>query len=212
MIDSGPGRAGALPDAAALAALRAGRLVVFPTETLYRVGCDALDAAALERLRAAKRRPDEKGIGVIVGDVAMVDLVAVDASPDARRLMDAFWPGPLTLLLRARPDIPSPLVVDGLIGVRLSSDPDAAALSRALGRPLASPSANPSGAEPALDAAAARRYFGDLVAAYIERGPIRGAPSTLVDPGPPLRVLREGAIPTERIEAVLRAPSGPAAA
>lgn len=190
--------------AAAVAALRAGELVVFPTETLYGVGCDALNPAAIERLRAVKQRGADKGVAVIVADAAMLRLLSDAVPPAAYRLADAFWPGPLTVLLPARPDLPAPLVLDGKVGARVSSHAIARRLSRELGRPLASPSANPAGLEPARDAAAARAYFGPAVACYIEDGPIAGAPSTLVDPGPPLRVLREGAIPASAIEHALR--------
>lgn len=199
------------PDlAAALEALRAGALVVFPTETLYGVGCDALDHAAVERLRAVKRRGADKGVAVIVGGAAMVDLVASEVSEAARRLIDAFWPGPLTILFPARPGLPAPLVLDGRIGVRHSSHPIATRLASELGRPVAAPSANPGGSPPARDVAAARAYFGDAVACYIDAGPIAGAPSTLVDPGPPLRIVREGAILRQALEqAVAEAVASP---
>lgn len=190
--------------AAAVAALRAGELVVFPTETLYGVGCDALNPAALDRLRAVKQRGADKGVAVIVADLAMLDLLSDRVSPRVRALADAFWPGPLTILLPARPDLPAPIVLDGAVAARVSSHPLARRLAQELGRPLASPSANPGGREPARDVAAARAYFGSDVACYIDDGPIAGAPSTLVDPGPPLRVLREGAIARSAIEDVLR--------
>lgn len=187
----------------AVAALRAGELVVFPTETLYGIGCDALDRAALERLRRAKRRPEEKGIAMILGGSEQVELVAEAASPAARALMAAFWPGPVVLLLPARPGLPDPLVVDGRVGARVSSHPVAARLARALGRPIAAPSANPAGELPARDVSEARAYFGRLVSVYLDGGTIEGAPSTLVDPGPPLRVVREGVVPARAIEAAL---------
>jgi L-threonylcarbamoyladenylate synthase len=190
--------------AAAVAALRAGELVVFPTETLYGIGCDALNPAAIERLRAVKQRGADKGVAVIVADAAMLRLLSDDVSAGVLRLGEAFWPGPLTVLLPARADLPAPLVLDGKVGARVSSHPIARRLAQDLGRPLASPSANPGGLDPAPDVAAARAYFASSVACYIDDGPIGGAPSTLVDPGPPLRVLREGAIPRAAIEAVLR--------
>ena len=184
-------------------ALDAGELVVFPTETLYGVGCHALRSDALARLRHVKQREAEKGIAVIVGDRAQLSLLSEDVSPAARRLMERFWPGPLTLLLPARPGLPHPLVRDGLVGVRLSSSPTARALAVAIGAPLAAPSANPAGAEPARDIAAARAYFGGAVAVYLDAGIVAGPPSTLVDPGPPLRILRAGAVPEEDLRAAL---------
>ncbi|MEW6269646.1 MAG: L-threonylcarbamoyladenylate synthase [Thermodesulfobacteriota bacterium] len=190
--------------AAAVAALRAGELVVFPTETLYGVGCDALNPRAMERLVAVKQRGADKGVAVLVADVAMLELVTDDVGEGARRLAAAFWPGPLTILFRARPGLPEPLVVDGRIGARVSSHPLAQRLTRELGRPLAAPSANPAGREPAHDVDTARRYFGDAVACYLDGGTIAGPPSTLADPGPPLRVLREGAVARAAIEDALR--------
>ncbi|HEY8514488.1 MAG TPA: L-threonylcarbamoyladenylate synthase [Candidatus Binatia bacterium] len=190
--------------AAALAALRAGELVVFPTETLYGIGCDALDPRAVARLADVKQRGADKGFAVLVADPAMLSLVTDEVGDDARRLAAAFWPGPLTILFRARPGLPAPLVVDGRIGARVSSHPLARRLTQELGRPIAAPSANPAGREPARDVASARAYFGDAVAAYLDGGTIAGAPSTLVDPGPPLRVLREGAIARDALEGALR--------
>lgn len=184
-------------------ALGAGELVVFPTETLYGVGCHALRGDALARLRIVKQREAEKGIAVIIGDVAQLALLSENISPATRRLVERFWPGPLTVLVPARPELPPPLVRDGLVGVRLSSNPTARALAIAIGAPLAAPSANPAGAEPARDISAARAYFGDTVAVYLDAGILVGPPSTLVDPGPPLRILRAGAIPEEALHTAL---------
>ena len=183
--------------------LRAGGLVVFPTETLYGIGCDALDAAALERLRAAKERPEEKGLLVLVSDLAMVESIACEISRDARRLCERFWPGPLTVLFPARDGLPAPLVVDGKVAARVSSDPVAQSLVRALGRPVAAPSANRSGQPPATEVESARAAFGHAVGAYLDGGLRSAPPSTLADPGPPLRVLREGAIARAQLEAAL---------
>jgi tRNA threonylcarbamoyl adenosine modification protein (Sua5/YciO/YrdC/YwlC family) len=190
--------------AAAVVALAAGELIVFPTETLYGVGCDALNDDALARLRAVKQRGADKGVAVIAGDAAMLRLLSDQVCERALRLAAAFWPGPLTLLLPARSDLPAAIVLDGRVGVRVSAHPVAREMSRRLGRPIAAPSANPAGLEPARDVAAARAYFGPSVACYIDDGPIAGAPSTLIDPGPPLRVVREGAIPRSALEEVLR--------
>lgn len=187
------------------AALEAGELVVFPTETVYGIGCDALNPDALARLCAAKRRPAEKGIAVIVSDAAMCAQLCKSVSSEAQTLGRAFWPGPLTLLVRARTGLPPPIVRDGRTGCRVSSDETARRLAARLGRPIASPSANPADLDPAHDAATARAYFGRDVAVYLDDGPRRGVPSTIVDPGPPHRILRPGAITRAAIEAALRA-------
>ena len=188
----------------AVRALDAGDLVVFPTETVYGIGCDALNPAALARLCAAKERPEEKGIAVILGDPGMLSQLTELPGGDVTRLAAHFWPGPLTLLVPSRDDLPHPIVRDGRTGCRVTSDATARALSARLGRPLASPSANPAAREPAHDVAAARAYFGDAVAVYLDDGPRHGTPSTLLDPGPPLRVLREGPITADAVAAVLR--------
>jgi tRNA threonylcarbamoyl adenosine modification protein (Sua5/YciO/YrdC/YwlC family) len=195
--------------AQAVRALRAGELVVFPTETLYGVGCDATDARAVARLCAAKERGADKGFVAIVDGPGMLDRLTDEQSPVARALVAAFWPGPLTILFPARAGLPGALVVDGKVAARHSSHPVAVRLARELGRPVAAPSANPAGREPARDVAAARAYFGAAVACYIDGGPISGLPSTLVDPGPPLRVLREGAIPRTALEEALRGGARP---
>ncbi len=190
--------------ARAVAVLRAGELVVFPTDTLYGIGCDALNAGAVERLRAVKQRGAEQGFLVLVDALEMLDRLVLEVTPAARRLIDAFWPGPLTILFAARPGLPAPLVVEGKVAVRQPDHPVARRLVRELGRPITAPSANPAGREPARDVAEARAYFGAAVACYIDVGPIEGPPSTLVDPGPPARVLREGAVSRAALDAALR--------
>jgi L-threonylcarbamoyladenylate synthase len=187
----------------AAGALRNGELVVFPTETLYGVGCNALSPDAIERLRVVKQRGADKGIAVVIGELSQVALLCDDVSPPARRLMERLWPGALTVLLPARASLPAPLTQSGLVGARVSAHPVARRLALAIGGPIASPSANPGGLAPARDVAAARTYFGSQVAVYLDDGPIAGPPSTLVDPGPPLRILRAGAVSREAIEAAL---------
>ena len=194
----------------AVQALEAGELVVFPTETLYGIGCDALDGAAVARLCAAKERPQDKGIAVVIGEHAMLSAITEHVDDRARALAERFWPGPLTILFRARPGLPSPLVHDGLIGARVSSDATARGLARALGRPIAAPSANPGGRTPARDVGEARVYFGDRVAVYLDDGDRPpGAASTVVDPGPPLRILRAGAIDESALRRALEPTSTP---
>ena len=208
MDGPGPKKTGALSPTdteiqQAVDALAAGELVVFPTETVYGIGCDALNPDALVRLCAAKQRPPDKGIGVILGSPAMLSQVAASVSPAAERLGGAFWPGPLNLLVPAQDRLPTPVVHEGRIACRVSSDPIARRLAQALGRPIAAPSANPAELEPATDKSAACAYFGTSVAVYLDGGAREASPSTLVDPGPPLRILRAGPIEIDAIEAVL---------
>ncbi len=190
------------PLAETSAALERGELAVFPTETLYAVGCDALDALALDRLLFVKGREAGKPFLVLVADRAMADRLVASWSPAAERLAAAFWPGPLTLLLPARAGVHPALVAAGRIGIRLPPEGTIRELLRAVGRPLAAPSANPAGQPPAQDIVEARAFFGNRVASYLDGGPLGGAPSTIVDPGPPLEIIRVGAIPEARLRAL----------
>jgi L-threonylcarbamoyladenylate synthase len=196
------------PDAvhAAIAALRAGRLVAVPTETVYGVAC-LLDAAAIERLLDAKRRPPSKGITLLVADVAQAASVG-ELPPAARRLAARFWPGPLTLVvpLRSETALPESLTGgSGAIGCRVPDHPVPRALARALG-PLPLTSANLSGAPDAREAAEVVRQLGAALAIVLDDGPSPGGvPSTVVrfDRGADRpALLRAGALPFETILAV----------
>jgi L-threonylcarbamoyladenylate synthase len=187
-------------------ALEAGALVVYPTETLYGLGADALNQAALRKLAALKVRDDRTPISVLVSSLEMVGRLAVGVGPRARRLMERFWPGPLTLVLPARAEVSSILTGGtGTIGVRLSSHPMATALVMRLGRPISTPSANPGGGKPAITVAEARAYFGDRIALYLDGGTLPGGPgSTVADvTGDDLRIVREGAIGSAALHAAL---------
>jgi len=178
----------------AIEALRAGELVVFPTETLYGIGCDALNPAAVAKLCAVKQRPAGKPLAVILGDIAMAEQLTPALNGPAKRFAEAFWPGPLTLVLPAHPQLPDAIVEDQMIGLRVTSHPVAARLSRALGHPICAPSANPTGLPPTPSTQGARAYFGKDVAVYLEDGPRDGQASTVLKPGPPLEILRHGPI------------------
>jgi L-threonylcarbamoyladenylate synthase len=183
--------------AAAVAALKRGEVIVFPTETLYGLGADALNSAAVERVYRLKGRNPSMPIPVIVADQAMLLQLVHEISPVARQLMERFWPGPLTLVLRARQDLPKPLLnAAGGVAVRISSEPIAAQLVQALGRPMTATSANPSGAEPARTLLEARNYFTGKIDTFIEGGRLtskRGS-TVLAFQGDELRIIREGDI------------------
>jgi L-threonylcarbamoyladenylate synthase len=193
--------------AAAASALRAGGIVVYPTETVYGLGADALNPAALQRLATLKVRPSGKPIAVLIADRLMLEDVVSEVPAEAEILMRRFWPGPLTIVLPARTEVSRLLTGDGRgIGVRCSSHPLAAALVRALGRPLTTPSANPAGERPPTQIAEAQGYFGTQVDFYLDGGTLAGEPaSTVVDVRNGLQVIREGAIAAETVRASLRA-------
>ncbi len=193
------------PVRTAVEALRRGDAVVYPTETFYGLGVDATCPPALERLRQLKLRAAGKPISVLVADRRMLGAVATAVPPEAERLMDRFWPGPLTLVLPARPDL-SPLLTagTGTIGVRCSSHPLAQALVSAFGGPVTTPSANPAAAEPPVTVAEARGYFADDVAVYVDGGELPGGlGSTVLALHPQPRILRAGVLPEADIFRVL---------
>jgi L-threonylcarbamoyladenylate synthase len=192
--------------AAAVHVLTAGGIIVYPTETVYGLGADACSPAALARLVALKVREPGKPISVLVSDTEMLADLVRDVPPLATALMQHYWPGPLTLVLRARAGVSSVLTGDdGGIGVRLSSHPIATALVRALGRPITTPSANPSRQRPPIEVSEARVYFGARVECYLDGGRLHGEPaSTVVDLRGEWKVIREGAVSRAALLAALR--------
>ncbi|MBW2730984.1 MAG: threonylcarbamoyl-AMP synthase [Deltaproteobacteria bacterium] len=179
--------------AAAAERVAAGEVIAYPTETVYGLGADALDPVALGRLVAIKGRESHQPISVLVQDEAMLRRLVQEVHPAALELARRYWPGPLTLVLLARSGLPEPLINErGGVGVRISSDPVAAALVRAVGRPLTATSANRSG-EPAAHQAQGAALEG--VTLVLDGGPRGGTPSTVVEAlGAELRVLRAGAV------------------
>jgi L-threonylcarbamoyladenylate synthase len=191
----------------AVTALRAGRLVVYPTETVYGLGADAMSPTGLAALLDLKGRSAEKGLSVLVADLEGAGaLLAAEPPASARALARALWPGPLTLVLPAASSVPAVLVgATGGVGLRCSPDPLAAALVRDLGRPITATSANPSGLPAATDIAGARAYFGDRVACYVDGGPrTGGAVSTVVEFLEGRAILRRaGAVEARRLASIV---------
>jgi L-threonylcarbamoyladenylate synthase len=181
----------------AAAALQRGEIVAYPTETFYGLAVNALDELALARLRQLKGRGD-KAISVIVGGGSMDEMLASlckTVSPAARRLMNRYWPGPLTLVLPARRGLPAPLVADGFVAVRESPHPTARALVAAFGGPITATSANLAGGVPATTAEAVEEVF-EGRCRILHGGPTTGgAPSTIVRVrGNRLEMLRRGVL------------------
>jgi L-threonylcarbamoyladenylate synthase len=178
----------------AVAALRRGEIVAYPTETFYGLGVDALDELALARLRALKGR-DGKAISVLVDGPGMLEMVCKTVPPLARALMQRHWPGALTIALPARSNLPGALVDDGCIAVRQSPNPTAQALVSRLGRPLTATSANRAGQSPATTDDAVEEIFAGRCRVVHGGATPGGAPSTLVRVrGATIEILRRGAI------------------
>lgn len=196
----------AYPEAEHMAAeaIRAGDLIVLPTDTVYGVGC-ALDAQAIDRLYAVKNRPPEKATPVLLADMDAVERVAAGFPPLARQLAEAFWPGPLTLALPRRGDLPANLSALPTVGVRVPDHDRARAIIAAVGGALAVTSANISDQPPACSIYEAIEYLADSVALYLDGGPCSGGvPSTVVSfEGDQLVVLRVGPISEEALRQVL---------
>ncbi len=193
--------------AAAAGSLRRGGVVAYPTETFYGLGALASDGAAVERLVRLKGRPDGKPLPLLAADLAQVELVA-ELPPLARRLAAAFWPGPLTLVVPARPELHAAITGGGAtVGVRVTSSPVAAALARAAGGALVATSANLAGAPPAATAAELDPRLVARLDLVLDAGPAPGGlPSTVVAvEGGVLRLLRPGVVPFAALEALRRA-------
>lgn len=187
-------------------ALRRGFLVVYPTETFYGLACDPRQAEAVERIFAAKGRPDRMALPLIAAERDAVQTCTRAVPEAAHRLMDAFWPGPLTIVLPASEDLPQLLLGGGrTVGVRVSSHPVASGLERASGGPIVATSANRSGGPPPSTAREAEEALGELVTLILDGGPAAGgSASTVVDlTVDPPRLIRSGAVPRAAIEAVL---------
>jgi L-threonylcarbamoyladenylate synthase len=193
----------------AVAILRAGGLVAFPTETVYGLGADASNPAAVGRIFAAKGRPADHPLIVHLASAADLGAWAIDVPPLARRLAEACWPGPLTIILRRAPGVPD-AVTGGLdtVGLRVPAHPLALGLLRAFGGGIAAPSANRFGAVSPTTAAHVRESLGNRVDLVLDGGPCDvGVESTIVDlsSGEPA-LLRPGGLPRERLEAIAERP------
>lgn len=191
--------------ASALSAVRRGDLVLIPTESVYAVATDAFSRRGVATLREAKGYDEHVPLPVMVGAKTTVGGVAARVSDDARALMDAFWPGPLTVLLPAQPTLAWDLPGDAPLAVRMPLHPLALALLAASG-PLVVTAANLPGMPAPADVDDALLQLGDAIGLALDAGPLEdetGLPSTVVDlSGPTPRVVREGAIGLEALRRV----------
>jgi len=187
--------------------LRAGGVVAYPTETFYGLGVDAYKEDALQKIYAIKKRDFSQPLSVLIPRRDSLSEYAENIPEVAWKLIDRFWPGPLTLVVSAAPCLPSLLRSQtNKIAVRVSSHPIAEALTEGLGSPITATSANISGATSPTTPEEVARQLGHKVDLIIDGGQTRGdKPSTIVDvtQSPP-QLIREGAIPFREIEALLR--------
>jgi tRNA threonylcarbamoyl adenosine modification protein (Sua5/YciO/YrdC/YwlC family) len=205
VFDCGDADARATGIAAAVSALKGGRLVVLPTDTVYGIGADAFDSSAVAALLSAKGRGRDMPVPVLVGSWHTIEGLVYSVPNAARELIRAFWPGALSLVVRQAPSLQWDLGdAYGTVMVRMPLHPVAIELLREVG-PMAVSSANISGRPPAGTIDDARHQLGDLVEVYLDGGPsAQQAASTIVDlTGAHPRLLRAGPISPESIAAVL---------
>ena len=188
----------------ALAVLQAGGLVAFPTDTVYGVGALAFDGKAIESIYIAKDRPIEKAIPILISGVQELDKVGMEIPEAAHKLASRFWPGPLTILVPKRADLPESVSATSTVGVRVPDHEVARGLLRLAG-PMAVTSANISGGQSPVSAEEVYQQLAGRIPLIIDGGRTPGGvPSTLVDcAGPELKVLREGPITLEELLSVL---------
>ena len=188
------------------AAVLRGDLIILPTDTVYGVGAAAFDGQAIEFLYIAKQRSHDKGIPVLIADVTDLDNLVTDLSPWAAALIERFWPGPLTLVLPKRSNLPQAISLGDSIAVRMPDHDLSRRLIRTAGGALAATSANLSGQPPALTVKMALQDLAGYVGVAVDAGPSQGEQaSTVVDcTGDELRILRPGPLSMSDLAKVVR--------
>jgi len=186
--------------------LRKGEVVAFPTETVYGLGANALSSEAVQKIFAAKGRPSDNPLIVHIADTAQLEELAAEIPETAKKLMDAFWPGPLTMIFPKKEGI-APEVTAGLdsVGIRMPSHPVALSLIRQAGVPIAAPSANRSGRPSPTTAAHVAEDLLGKIAGIVDSGATGvGVESTVLDVtvNPPM-ILRPGGLTKEQLESVI---------
>ena len=198
----------ALREAAAL--LQSGETVAFPTDTVYGLGAHALDADAVQKIYEAKGRPSDKPLIILIHDRAQLHTVALEISEAAEKLMQAFWPGPLTLVFQKQPGVVPDYVTRGLdtVAVRMPNHPAALALLKLADVPVAAPSANLSGNPSPTTAAQVEQELSGRIAAVVDGGVCQvGVASTILDVSRDVPViLRKGSVTKVQLEQIIGQP------
>jgi L-threonylcarbamoyladenylate synthase len=180
----------------------AGGIIAYPTETFYGLCVNPFNADAVQALYRLKGRPSSSPMPLIIGGISMIRFVAKELPPQAVKLMKRFWPGPLTIVLKAADSLPASVTAGtGTIGVRVPGCPRARRFSNTLGFPITSTSANPSGEKPPVTAEEVAGYFNGSINLIIDGGRLKGGlGSTIVDAtGETLVIIREGEVPSSEI-------------
>ena len=186
--------------------IKAGKLVAVPTETVYGLAGNGLDPEAVEKIYEVKGRPSVKPLSLMVPGPEAMDIYCEDVPQAARALAKKFWPGPLTIIMKAKKYIPSIVLAGGdTVGLRCPEHKMTLELLRLAKVPFAAPSANPSGSESPKTAQRVYEYFNGQIEGIIDGGPCGlGFESTIIDMSrTPYKILRQGALPAEKIEDAL---------
>lgn len=181
---------------AALSVLKDGGVIAYPTETFYALGVKYDKKDALKKLYGLKQRPEEKAMPLIIGGTEQLGLLASHISGPAQGLIEAFWPGPLTVVFFAQQGLEEYIVYENKVAVRVPGESFALRLARAAGFPITATSANISDRQPAETASMVTGYFNNDIALIIDGGRTKGGlPSTIVDVTTGvIKILRQGAI------------------
>lgn len=187
-------------------AIADGKLVAFPTETVYGLGASILNEDALRRVYEVKQRPFDKPLSVQIADVSFIHYIADDISDKALKLINALMPGPITVIVKASASL-SPIITanTGKVGIRIPNHPVALRLIEAAGVPIVAPSANTSGLVPPTNADMVLKDIGGKIEYVIDSGPSNlKIASTVIDTtGSKIIILREGAISEAKLRAIL---------
>ena len=185
--------------------LKNGGIIAYPTETYYGLGAKFDIEESLKKIYVMKKRPIEKALPLIIGEKGLLSNLAIKINSMANLLMDAYWPGPLTLIFPAKENL-SEYITAGThkVAVRIPGESFALALAEASGFPITATSANLSGLPPAMDTDTILQYFGDEIDLIIDGGPAPGGlPSTIIDvTGDNMIMLREGPIRKEFLTSI----------